>query len=256
MPDSSEPLDRLFMAPLREFTATRNALASAAGTGGPAIRALEKPSAAAWAVNQLYWRHRRIYDKLVRASERIRAGHAQRLRGKRVDLAPLELAHRSAIKTASAVARDVLLAADDAATPATMKAVQDALEALPVDGPPGRLVRPPAPVGFDALGGLLEKAGIPVGSAAIVAFAPPGTAGLAKDRRAAREAARAKAEASAREARRRALETKRKHVEGRLEDARLRLDVLTADLRTATSDVDSLSRELLTIQDELSRLGE
>lgn len=254
MPDSGEPLDRLFMAPLKDFTATRNALASSAGTGGPAIRALEKPSAAAWAVNQVYWRYRRVYDKLVRASERIRAGHAQRLKGKRVDLAPLELAHRAAVKAAAAVARDVLLAADDAATSATMKAVQDTLEALPVDGPPGRLIRPPAPVGFDALGSLLQQAGVQTQSAAIVPFASPTKAGTAKDRRAEREAARAKAEASAREARRRALETKRKHVEGRLEEARLRLDVLTADLRTATSDVDSLSRELLAIQDELARI--
>ena len=40
-------------APLDEFTAARNALAKE--TGDSAIKKLEKPNLAAWAVNQLYW---------------------------------------------------------------------------------------------------------------------------------------------------------------------------------------------------------
>ena len=70
-------IDTLYRLSLAEFTDARNAMAKAAGAKGAAIKALEKPSAAAWAVNQLFWKQRRAYDKLIRASERVRAAHAK-----------------------------------------------------------------------------------------------------------------------------------------------------------------------------------
>src|SRR5688572_8316831 len=54
--------DKLYQAPLAEFTAARNALAArikaAHGADAAAhVKALVKPSIAAWVLNQLYWRH-------------------------------------------------------------------------------------------------------------------------------------------------------------------------------------------------------
>ena len=240
-------LDALFQTPLAEFTKTRNALAKAAGAGGDAIRTIEKPTAAAWAVNQIYWRHRRIYDKLVRASSRVRAAHGLILKGKRVDLAPLDLQHRAAIKEASARAREALAAAGDAATAATIKAVEETLQALPVAGPPGRLTGPLGPVGFDALGGLLKGAGLREGSAEIVAFAPPRRVARAEDR----EAKRLKAEAEARNRQRRALEAARRSLDQRLRHARVRVETLAKDLAAATADRDRLEHELQKIVADL-----
>ena len=66
-------IDQLYRLPLDQFTPARNALAQAAGPRAAEIKALEKPNAAAWAVNQLFWRDRAIYDELIAASERVAA---------------------------------------------------------------------------------------------------------------------------------------------------------------------------------------
>jgi len=145
----SDPIDDLYQVPLAEFTAAKNALAKRDPKHAAEIKSLDKPSASAWAVNQVYWRHRKVYDKLVRAADRVRAANAQILKGKKVDLAPLDLAHRAAVREAGDRAHELLAAAGDAATPATLHAVQDTLRALPVPGPPGRLTKPLGLVGFD-----------------------------------------------------------------------------------------------------------
>jgi hypothetical protein len=170
----SRALDTLYQVPLAEFTAARNALAkTAAPSEAGAIRALAKPNVPAWAVNQLYWRERRTYDALVRASERLRAAHTRSLGGKKPDLAMLELQHGAAVKAAAEAIRVILARAGDPATPATMKAVVDTLQALPGGGAPGHLSRPLAPLGFGALGALMKGAATPKTLAEVVAFAPP-----------------------------------------------------------------------------------
>ncbi|MEP6594233.1 MAG: hypothetical protein ABJC51_11100, partial [Acidobacteriota bacterium] len=55
-------IDRLYQLPPEEFTAARNALAKSAGTEAAAIRQLAKPPLAAWAVNQVYWQQRDLYQ--------------------------------------------------------------------------------------------------------------------------------------------------------------------------------------------------
>src|SRR5437773_10087717 len=55
-------VDRLYQLPLSEFTAARNALAKTLkGDEAARVRALAKPTVVPWAVNQLYWRDRKIY---------------------------------------------------------------------------------------------------------------------------------------------------------------------------------------------------
>lgn len=169
----SKPLDQLFQLPLSEFTAARNLLAKAAGADGAAIKALDKPTVPAWAVNQLYWRDRRTYDRLIKASERLRAAHAQALSGKKIDLPLIELQHRAALKEAADAVRRLLASAGDAATQATMKAVVDTLQALPGGGAPGHLTKALAPLGFGALGALMKRGATSTSLAEVVTFAPP-----------------------------------------------------------------------------------
>jgi hypothetical protein len=166
-------IDSLYQLPIGEFTGARNALAKASGKAGAEIKALEKPSIPAWGVNQLYWRDRKLYDKLQRASERVRAAHQQAMKGKKLDLAGLESQHMSAVKAASDKVAEILIKSGDPATPATRKAVLDTLQALPGPSAPGRLTKALAPIGFGAFGALMKG---PVGAKAmadVVTFAPP-----------------------------------------------------------------------------------
>jgi hypothetical protein len=169
-------IDSLYQLPLGEFTSARNDLAKKSGKAGAEIKALEKPSIPAWGVNQLYWRDRKLYEKLQRASERVRAAHQQALHaktGKKPDLAALETQHMAAVKAASEKVAEILIKSGDPATPATMKAVLDTLQALPGPSAPGRLTKALAPIGFGAFGALMKG---PVGARAmadVVTFAPP-----------------------------------------------------------------------------------
>jgi hypothetical protein len=52
MPSLDDEIDTLYQQPLSAFVRERDALAKRAGAEGATIRRLEKPSAAAWAVNQ------------------------------------------------------------------------------------------------------------------------------------------------------------------------------------------------------------
>jgi hypothetical protein len=159
MTASDDEIDRLYQLPLPEFTAARDALAKRAGNEAADVKRLQKPNAAAWAVNQLYWRRRKTFDQLIRASERLRAAHAQRLSGKPTDVAPAEGVHRAALKAAVEEARGLLGEAGDASSPATINAVTETLQLLPSAAASGRLTRPLKPAGFEALAGLLGPRG-------------------------------------------------------------------------------------------------
>ena len=72
MKSTDSDIDALFQLPPGEFTAARNALASRLKKGGhadeaEAVKALPKPSVSAWAVNQLFWKHRKPFDRLMAA---------------------------------------------------------------------------------------------------------------------------------------------------------------------------------------------
>src|SRR5436190_17859591 len=79
---TNSDVDALFKLPLEEFTAARNVLAARLKKEGhPAeaseAKALVKPSVSAWAVNQIYWRHRGLFDRLIDAGDRLRRTQAQ-----------------------------------------------------------------------------------------------------------------------------------------------------------------------------------
>ena len=165
-----DDVDSLFELPLSEFTAARNALATRLKKGGNAaeanrVKSLAKPSVAAWAVNQLFWKHRIAFDRLLDAGERFRNAQTAQLAGKSADLrAPLE-ARRVALSELSTHAAKILAEGGNAATPDTMRRVTTTLEALSTyagipDTPiPGRLMDDVQPPGFEALAALVPRVG-------------------------------------------------------------------------------------------------
>lgn len=170
---NEKDLDALYQLPLADFTSARNELAKGAGKASAEIKSLEKPSIPAWGVNQLYWRERRVYEKLIRTSERVRTAHQQAMKGKHVDLRALESQHMAAVKDASEKVASILIKTGDPATAATMKAVLDTLQALPGPAAPGRLTKSLAPIGFGAFGALMKSDMGSKALADVVTFAAP-----------------------------------------------------------------------------------
>ena len=155
MPDIDDQIDRLYQLPLDQFTPARNALAKEAKR--PTVKDLEKPNIAAWAVNQLYWQQRPVYDRLTRSAEQLRAEHRKLLAGKSSDIRETEKTHRNAVREAVDHIKSILKDGGHATSDQTMNAVQETLEALPSTDRPGRLTRPLKPMGFEALSGVTVK---------------------------------------------------------------------------------------------------
>src|SRR5262249_828314 len=139
-------LDALFQLPLSEFTSARNALASRlkkAGRRGEAARVqeLSKPSVSAWAVNQLYYKHRNEFDASVPGGGRVAEAHAGQISGKSSDLRELTFARRQALSVLSRLAESLLQEAGHSPAPDTMRRITTTLEALSSnassDPPPG-----------------------------------------------------------------------------------------------------------------------
>ena len=147
-------IDRLYQLPAGEFTAARNALAKTAGKHSADVRQLAKPSVAAWAVNQLYWKRRDDYDALVTAATSLRKIHKAILGGHRSDIRDATKDHDAAIDRA--LKSTLALLRDDGhpITDATRQAIQTTLRALPGDEAPGRLTQALQPGGFEMLSGL------------------------------------------------------------------------------------------------------
>ena len=165
-------VDELFKLPLAEFTAARNALSTALKKSGrqadaEAVKALPKPSIPAWVVNQLYWRRRSDFDRLINAGEQFRKAQATHLAGKSIDVREPLNAHREALSTLARVAAEQLRAGGYSTTPEMMRRVTTTLEALSTygalpDAPrAGRLTDDVAPPGFETLAALVPRVGQP-----------------------------------------------------------------------------------------------
>jgi hypothetical protein len=158
-------VDRLYQLPLDEFTAARNALAKELGKDGGEIRALPKPPAAAWAINQVYWRRRPLFDALTAASAALRGAHGAVMAGKRADLRAAGAEHEAALDAVLKGALEILREGGQPATDATKQTIGTTLRALPTaNDPPGRLSRALQPGGFEALAGLPSRGGSTAGS--------------------------------------------------------------------------------------------
>jgi hypothetical protein len=160
--DLDDDIDALFALPLAEFTVARNALAARLKQGGHGdeadrVKAMVKPSISAWAVNQLYWRHREPFDRLIATGQRFRQVHASQFAGKLADMRVSGDARRKALSDLSRLAAALLRDAGHNATSDTMRRITTTLEAISAyaslpDAPlPGRLTDDVDPPGFEAL---------------------------------------------------------------------------------------------------------
>ncbi|WP_394835589.1 hypothetical protein LVJ94_01500 [Pendulispora rubella] len=157
---SEEELDALYSAPLAEFIDARKVLATRAKKdgdkeGAARIAALPKPSAAAWAVNQMYRTAPRELEALHEAGASLRQAHRKGASGVR-DVFTAQQAQRVAIEALLRVARTTLQKGGLAASDVTLDRVGETLTFISTlnrwgDAEPGRLSKELAPPGFDAL---------------------------------------------------------------------------------------------------------
>jgi len=168
-PTLDDEIDALFQAPLTEFTAARNALASRLKKAGrieeaERVKALSKPPVSAWAVNQLYWKHRESFGQLISAVERLGKAHAEQAGGKPADVSGLLAARRDALTHLLRLADALLRDRGHGAAPDTMRRISTTLEALSTYAlfsdatQVGRLTHDLDPPGFESLAALIPAA--------------------------------------------------------------------------------------------------
>jgi hypothetical protein len=164
-PPSSKPdpklearIDDLYRGPLAEFVAARTALAkSLAGDSAKEdakrVKALPKPTVVPWAVNQVFWHARRIFDRLIKSGEQLRTAQVAALEGRKADVRAATEAHREAVAEAVQQAERLAVGVHPS-TDALMRTFE-ALSLKPDTGEaPGRLTKPLQPAGFEALAGV------------------------------------------------------------------------------------------------------
>jgi hypothetical protein len=149
-------IDALYQALPGEFTASRNALAKTL-SGEPAreVRSLKKPTVVPWAVNQVYWKARPLYDKLMTRGGELRAAQIASLKGKKSDVRAAMEAHRravgDAVHRADQIASEAGLSPDAEQLARMFEAIS--LAATPPSSP-GRFTDAIGPQGFEALAGV------------------------------------------------------------------------------------------------------
>jgi hypothetical protein len=160
-----DDLDALYQAPFGEFIEARNALATRLRKAGDAaasarVRALPKPSAPAWALNQVYWHARADYDRMIAAGDRLRSLQQQMLGGRAVDPRDSMQERQAAVRQVVDRAARFLAEGGQPATEATRQRINVTADALATWGSqpqgyvPGRLDHDIDPPGFAALASL------------------------------------------------------------------------------------------------------
>ena len=153
--DLEAELDRLFQAPLTEFTEARNALAASLRSQDAAaadrVKALAKPAGSAWAVNQLSFREPDVLSALLAAGARLRTAQQGALAAE--ELREAMRVWRAALSAAVKQAGSFL----GKPSPAVVQRIEGTLQALGLREPgnpeprAGRLTADLDPPGFDAI---------------------------------------------------------------------------------------------------------
>ena len=254
MADYRQALPTLYQVPLADFVAERTRLVAGLRAAGDADGAKQlaqrrRPTASAWAVNQLYWHERGSFDGLLAAAAPIARGDLSATPAYREALG--ELRKRAAAR----------LRAAGPATAGTLRRVMGTLAAVAVAGgfdpdPPGALATDREPPGFDVVGQLAATArhkprGDPQSqrAAATRDAARERQAARAEDRRAKKQAelkarARQRLEAAVRDA----------HVELRRRERALSL--LQKDLKAAEKAVEEAGALLGALERKLRALAD
>ena len=261
-------IDDLFKLPPVEFTAARNALAAKLKKDGDAaaadrVKALGKPSISAWIANQLYWRHRKAFDRLLAAGDQFRKAQAAQLAGKPGDLRGSLDARRETLSELTRHAAEILRDTGHPPSPDMMRRVMTTLEALATygeqpDAPqPGRLTADVDPPGFEALAALVPRAGHRASAAAdkprVIPFSQP------KPEPARRKGADAKEEERRREAERRAKEAEARKAlrdaERALADARRDAERARAAMKTAAAAAKAAEKAKAALEAKFEKLS-
>jgi hypothetical protein len=269
-------VDQLYDFPLEQFVPERTALARALRVAGDrdqatTVAALRKPSAAAWAVNQLVRTQRAAVDALVRAGDGLRDAQSDVLAG-RGDARALRAAGervRGAIDQLIATARGLLSSDGHELSSSTLERVSETLTAAALDDEArelvvaGRLERELRHVGLGGGTGVAampdrapvkwRPAGPPAGKARAEAAQRGTNDRDARARAAARqlEQDRQQARAQEREARRevqrteravRGAEQRRDHAAEALREAQAALRQAQADAKAAAEGLARIGR--------------
>jgi hypothetical protein len=141
---SDERVARLYGLPLEEFTSERNRLAAELRAEGDAetaaqVKALRKPTAAAWVVNQLARAEPDLVEALLGAGGELRQAHRQAASGRgAAQLRTAAEAERTAVETLLARAPAVL---GRQLTPALVDSIRNSLHSASSDDDARELVR-------------------------------------------------------------------------------------------------------------------
>lgn len=259
-------VDALFKMPLGEFTAARNALAARLKKSGQhgdaeAIKTLQKPSVAAWVVNQLFWHHRREFDRLIDTGERFRRAQAAQLSGKTSDVREPLNARREVLASLSHVAADVLQSGGYSATPDMMRRVTSTLEALSTYGAmpeaprAGRLTDDVEQPGFETLAALVPRVGqakreAEEGPTRVLPFRAEPDAKPAKRKDAAEDEKRRQDERKAEVS---AAKTALRDAEVALRDARKAAELAEANLKKAALQAKEAERERAELEKRMAK---
>jgi hypothetical protein len=237
-------LNRLYRGPLEGFTEGRNALAKSLRSDGETaaadwVKALKKPTRAAWLVNQLAARKKGAVGKLLDAGAELRRRQEQMMAGSadrdalRRAAAREQQAIDSLLRTAEALGRE------HKAGSQILDRVGETLQAASSDPEVGRAIE---------LGRLdRERRGIGLGLVGPAAPAPAkGKKGKAKDKQAAERKTREQEAKRHKEAERK-VATLEKTLQRRrtaVENARDTLEEREAWYREAVQDLKAAKREL------------
>jgi hypothetical protein len=159
MPPVESSIDDLYKGPLSEFVPARGRLAKTLiGPEAQRVKALKKPTLVPWAVNQVYWHARPVYDRLAKSGAALRSAQVAALSGRPANVRGVAESHRKAITEAVAEASRLASRADAHPSAEELARMFEAISVTPeLPDPPGRLVKTLAPPGFEALAGIAIK---------------------------------------------------------------------------------------------------
>jgi len=261
-------VDALFQLALPEFTAARNALASRLQKAGDkeaaaTVKSLAKPPVSAWVVNQLYWRNREAFDRLLTAGARLRQAQASQLAGHKTNLRELLTTHRETLTELSKQAAALLSQSGHQPSPDIMRRVTMTLEGLAaqglLEGAPaaGRLTADVDPPGFETISALApraagDKPAREAGDSRVLAFRA--NQRVAANGRGKHKGAATRADDAARDAeRRKAARTALKSAERALAEARRDAAAAEAALKKAAAKLKDVEKEKKDLEARLEK---
>jgi hypothetical protein len=152
-------IDDLYKGPFSDFVPARTRLAKAlAGADARRVKALKKPTVVPWAVNQVYWHARPVYDRLVTNGAALRREEVAAVSGRSANVRSATESHHKALVAAVAEAARLASRAEVHPSGEALARMLEAVSLRPdLPEPPGRLVTTLAPRGFEALAGIAFK---------------------------------------------------------------------------------------------------